>query len=213
MELKGVIFDWDGTLVDSFLACIKATKEIFSLYGVEFNEQKYRENFSPNWYEIYKNHGVPEEHWRDIDILWKKYFDYSFVKWREGAEENLSFLKNLGLKLGVVTASTKKDIEEETPYLHPERYIDEWIVWEDSERPKPDSLPLEKILKKLNLSPFEVIYIGDTYQDILMGKRLKILTIGINSPFSTPEKIASVNPNFHFNDLYELLNFWKDLFF
>jgi len=213
MELKGVIFDWDGTLADSFLACIKATKEIFSMHGVELDEERYRENFSPNWYEIYKNHGIPEECWENIDILWRNYFDYSLVKWREGAEENLSFLKKFGLKIGVVTASTRRDIEEEIPYLHPERYIDEWIVWEDSERPKPDPLPLEKILKKLDLSPLEVIYVGDTSQDIVMGKRLNILTIGINSPFTTPEKISLANPNFHFNDLFELLGFWKDLLF
>lgn len=211
MELKGVIFDWDGTLVDSFPACIKATKEIFSLYGIDLDEQKYRETFSPNWYEIYRNHGVPEEYWKDIDLMWKDYFDYSLVRWREGAEENLSFLKKLNLKIGVVTASTKKDIEEESPYLHPERYIDEWILWEDSEKPKPDPLPLMKILQKLRLSPYDVVYVGDSPQDIIMGKTLKIITIGVDSSFTTPDRINSANPNFHFSNLWDLLKFWKDL--
>ncbi len=212
MELKGIIFDWDGTLVDSFPACIKATKEIFKKFGFNISEEEYREKFSPNWYDIYRKHNIPKKYWKEIDLLWKDYFDYSLVKWREGAIENLTFLKKLNLKIGVVTASTKEDIEREKYYLYPEKYIDGWITWEDSEKPKPDPLPLLKILNKLSLSPLEVIYIGDTKEDIEMSKKLNILTIGVLSPFTPKEKLISSNPNFIFNDLFELLNFWKDLF-
>ncbi|MCX7720799.1 MAG: HAD family hydrolase [Dictyoglomus thermophilum] len=213
MELKGVIFDWDGTLVDSFSACIKATREIFNKFGFDISEEEYREKFSPNWYEIYRRHNIPEKYWKEIDLLWKDYFDYSLVKWREGAIENLTFLRDLNLKIGVVTASTKEDIKREKPHLHPEKYIDEWITWEDSQKPKPDPLPLLKILSKLKLSPLEVIYVGDTPEDIEMGKRVRIITIGIFSPFTPKEKLILSNPNFLLNDLFELLNFWKDLVF
>ncbi|HOJ92599.1 MAG TPA: HAD family hydrolase [Dictyoglomaceae bacterium] len=213
MELKGVIWDWDGTLVDSFPACIKATKEIFSYFGIELNEERYRENFSPNWYEIYERNGLPKEYWDKVDAMWKDFFEYSLVNWRDGAEENLSFLKNLGIKIGVVTASTKKDIEMEVPSLHPERYIDEWIVWDDSEKPKPDPLPLLKMLEKLKVSPYNVIYIGDAPQDIIMGKRLRVITFGVCSFFTSKNKLEELSPNFLFNDLFELLAFWKDLLF
>jgi HAD superfamily hydrolase (TIGR01509 family) len=211
MELKGVIWDWDGTLVDSYEACIVTTKKIFSLFGIEVKEEEYRKNFSPNWYEIYENHGLPKEYWEKVDELWKKYFDYSLVRWREKAEEILNFLKSFGLKLGVVTASTRKDIESETPYLHPERFIDEWIFWEDSEKPKPDPMPLKKMLLKMNLSPYEIIYIGDAPQDILMGKSLKVITIGVHSPFVSPKRLEEASPNFIFKDLNEILYFFKDL--
>ncbi|MCS7202332.1 MAG: HAD family hydrolase [Dictyoglomus sp.] len=212
MEIKGVIWDWDGTLVDSFLECFNATKKVLSLFGINISLEEYRENFAPNWYEMYKNFGLKRDYWEIADNLWYKYFNHSCIKWRDGALENLSFLKNYGIKQGVVTASTKLDIEKESFHLKPERFIDCFITWEDSLKKKPDPESLFKILDILNLKPEEIVYIGDTSGDIIMGKKAKVkLVIAIQSNFNKKEELLKNSPDFFFENLWDLLNFWKKI--
>ncbi|PMQ01678.1 MAG: phosphatase [Dictyoglomus sp. NZ13-RE01] len=212
MEVKAVIWDWDGTLVDSFSACFKTTKKIFSLFEKNITEEEYVKNFYPNWYKMYENFGIEKELWEVIDSLWYKHFDYSEVKWREGAEENLRLIKDLGIKQGVVTASTRRDINEESKYLRPERYIDKFICFEDAEKKKPDPEPLFKILEIFKVKPEECIYIGDTAGDIIMGKKAGIkYVLAIISPFSKIDDLERENPHYIFKDLKELLNFWRNI--
>ncbi|MCX7942280.1 MAG: HAD family hydrolase [Dictyoglomaceae bacterium] len=212
MEIKGIIWDWDGTLVDSFLACFNATKKVLSLFGIDISLEEYRKNFAPNWYEMYKNFGLKKEYWGMADNLWYKYFDHSCIQWRDGALENLSFIKNHGIKQGVVTASTRLDIEKESYYLKPERFIDCFITWEDSLKKKPDPESLFKILEILNLKPEESVYIGDTVGDIMMGKKAKVkLVIAIQSSFNKKEELIKNSPDFHFENLWDLLKFWEKI--
>ncbi|MGB9857640.1 MAG: HAD family hydrolase [Dictyoglomaceae bacterium] len=212
MKIKTVIWDWDGTLIDSFFACYRATKDILSLFGINLSKEEYTKNFIPNWYEMYERFGLKREYWQIVDNLWYKYFDYSSVKWREGAIENLEFLRDLGIRQGVVTASTKKDIEKESIYLKPERFIEHFICWEDSIKKKPDPEPLFKILEILNIKPEETVYIGDTTEDIIMGKRAKVkLVIAVHSCFDEKEDLMKASPDYFFENLFDLLSFWKNL--
>lgn len=212
MEIKAVIWDWDGTLVDSFSLCFNATKEVLSLFGINISLEEYRKNFTPNWYKMYENFGLKREYWEIADNLWYKYFDHSSIQWRDGALENLSLLKNYGIKQGVVTASTRLDIEKESIHLKPERFIDCFITWEDSSKKKPDPESLIKILKIFKVKPEESIYIGDTAGDIIMGKKAKVkLVIAISSFFNKREEVLKASPNYFFDDLWELFKFWEKI--
>lgn len=213
MEIKAVIWDWDGTLVDSFFTCYKATRDILSLFGINLSLEEYTKNFVPNWYKMYKNFGLKKDYWKTADSLWYKYFDHSSIKWREGALENLEFLKNLGIKQGVVTASTRIDIEKESIHLKPERFINYFICWDDSQKAKPNPKPLLNILEVLKVKPEESIYVGDTVEDIIMGKRAKVkLVIAVQSYFNEKEELLKTFPNYFFENLWELLKFWEEKF-
>jgi HAD superfamily hydrolase (TIGR01549 family) len=211
MEIKAIIWDWDGTLIDSYYACYKASKEIFLHFGIEISCEEYTKNFVPNWYKMYERFGLKKEYWEIADKLWYKYFDHSSVNWREGALENLEYIKSKGIRQGVVTASTRKDIEKEAIYLKPERFIDHFLCWDDCQKTKPEPEPLLNILEILDVSPENSVYIGDTAEDIKMGKMANVLTIGISSLFNKKEDLLRENPDYFFNDLFELLNFWKTI--
>jgi HAD superfamily hydrolase (TIGR01549 family) len=160
---------------------------------------------------MYERFGLKREYWEIADKLWYKYFDHSSVNWREGALENLEYIKSKGIRQGVVTASTRKDIEKEAIYLKPERFIDHFLCWDDCQKTKPEPEPLLNILEILDVSPENSVYIGDTAEDIKMGKMANVLTIGISSLFNKKEDLLRENPDYFFNDLFELLNFWKTI--
>ncbi len=209
MEVKAIIWDWDGTLVDSFFQCFNTTKRVLSLFGINISMEEYIENFAPNWYKMYENLGLKKEYWETADNLWYKYFDHSCIQWREGALENLSFLKKLGIKQAVVTASTRLDIEKESIYLKPERFIDYFITWEDSSKKKPDPEPLVRALEKLKVENKDIFYTGDTTSDIIMGKNAGVKTIAIPSLFNKKENLIKAKPDYYFENLWDLLDFWK----
>ena len=62
-EIKGVLFDWDGTLLDSFQADSSAYLAMFSEMGITWGLDQLAQHYSPNWYDVYRAAGLPEQHW------------------------------------------------------------------------------------------------------------------------------------------------------
>src|ERR1051326_2627460 len=61
-HIKNLIFDWDGTLVDSAHLGLVAFEKTFSELGVPFVHDVYEATYSPNWYRTYEALGMPKEH-------------------------------------------------------------------------------------------------------------------------------------------------------
>jgi phosphoglycolate phosphatase-like HAD superfamily hydrolase len=58
-QIKNLLFDWDGTLVDSAHLGLLAFEKTFSELGVPFTHAVYEANYSPNWYSTYEALGLP----------------------------------------------------------------------------------------------------------------------------------------------------------
>ena len=59
-DYRLLIFDWDGTLVDTLPAILQANVEVLREYGVQFDESMYRSAYLPDWRHMYRLLGVPE---------------------------------------------------------------------------------------------------------------------------------------------------------
>ena len=56
-----LLFDWDGTVVDSAQLGLNAFEHSFAALGVVFDQDIYRAAYSPNWYTVYEALGLPKE--------------------------------------------------------------------------------------------------------------------------------------------------------
>ena len=72
--LRAVIFDWDGTLVDSAEPSYRCFVRMFSEFGIEFSRETYASTYSPNWYHTFQRVGLPEDRWPEADRLWIENF-------------------------------------------------------------------------------------------------------------------------------------------
>lgn len=58
-EFKAVLFDLDGTLLDSFSVHLEVYEIMFARFGIQITKESFLRAYSPNWYETYEVMGLP----------------------------------------------------------------------------------------------------------------------------------------------------------
>lgn len=166
--IKTVIFDIDGTLLDTEHAVLNSLQDTI----FELTNQK------PVLSELTFALGIPGDvalqqlSVENIDYgktLWYKNFRkyLETVKLFEGVEDTIKNLKSEDYKLGVITSKTRKEYNNEFSPYGLDAYFDFIICVEDSVRPKPFPDPMLKYLEISGSKKEEVVYIGDSIYDML----------------------------------------------
>ena len=73
-KILGVLFDWDGTLLNSYEADSAAYLAMFQEMGVAWGLEDLARHYSPNWYDVYRAAGLPESRWSAADLLLQAVF-------------------------------------------------------------------------------------------------------------------------------------------
>ena len=66
-SLQGVLFDWDGTLINSYAADSSAYLAMFREMGIPWGLEELAQHYSPNWYRVYRAAKLPRARWDDAD--------------------------------------------------------------------------------------------------------------------------------------------------
>src|SRR5260370_35293529 len=69
-----VLFDWDGTLLDSFEADAQAYIHMFAALGLPWSMAELKRHYSPNWHRVYRAARLPRAKWDEADRLWMKFY-------------------------------------------------------------------------------------------------------------------------------------------
>ena len=171
MRYSHVVFDIDGTLIDSESAVLK------SLQRVVLEEKGIRKKLD----ELRFSLGIPGkntlekldiEDLKGVEEKWNNYLsDYAdeIVLFGQ-VREIVQALKSNGIKLGIITSKTKKEYEDDFLKfgLHP--YFDVVVCADDTKKHKPNGDPMEKYLEISNAKRSNVIYIGDSIYDMQCAK-------------------------------------------
>ncbi len=196
---KVILFDLDGTLIDSTEAILES---FYNSFRVK-NMPKPREE------EIVKLIGYP------LEIMYerlgvKKELCGEFAKLYKGHYKKISTQKTELLpyakeavikafsfaKLGVVTTKTGKYSKVLLEYFDILKYFDVVIGREDVKHPKPNKEPIIKALKMMKIeSNLEVIMIGDTIMDLQSANSAQISSIGLLCGYGKKEELEKFTPN------------------
>jgi HAD superfamily hydrolase (TIGR01549 family) len=205
-SITTLLFDWDGTLVDSAQLGLTAFEQSFAALGVTFNHDIYRAVYSPNWYSVYEAMGLPKEKWQKADELWIQHYGEQTAQPIAGAQETIKELKRKGYRLGVVSSGTECRVAREIDELGLEELFEAVICNEQMKEKKPHPEGLETALRSLGCASHATCYVGDSPEDIEMGKRAQMLTVGVRSDYPTSWKLKSHNPDIFIESLTELLD-------
>jgi len=201
-----LLFDWDGTLVDSAQLGLAAFEQSFAALGVAFDREIYRAVYSPNWYSVYEAMGLPKEKWQLADDLWVQHYGQQTARPVAGAQETIVGLKQKGYRLGVVSSGSECRVGREIRELGLENFFETVVCNEQMDNKKPHPEGLETAMRSLGCSSEVSCYVGDSPEDIEMGKRAGMLTVGVRSDYPTSWKLKSHQPDILIESLTELLH-------
>jgi len=194
-ELTAAIFDWDGTIVDSAESTFRVYRDLFEGLGYPFDHTRFVETYSPDWYHTYRMLGIPESEWEAVNAKWLALHGEEDYGLMEGAVEALERLKTKGVRLGVVTSGSRERVEEQARSFNLGRLFDTFVFSEDVVRKKPDPEGLRVGLEKMGLGSHEVVYLGDSPEDIQMAKSAGVFAIAIPGGFPNREALESSAPD------------------
>jgi len=204
--INTLIFDWDGPLVDSAQLGLVAFEKTFNELGVPFAHAVYEATYSPNWYSIYEALGLPREQWQTADDLWIQHYGEQSAPLIEGVGETLLALRSKGYQLAVVSSGSRSRVCRE---VHQSVLRDEFAVItcnDDVVHKKPHPEGLLLAMRAMNVEPTLCAYVGDAPEDIEMGRRGRVMTVGVRSAYPSSGRVASAKPDLYLDRLSELID-------
>lgn len=205
-HIKNLLFDWDGTLVDSAHLGLIAFEKTFSELGVPFIHAVYEASYSPNWYCTYEALGLPKEHWQVADELWIRHYGEQSAPLIEEVGETLLALRDKGYELAVVTSGSRSRVCREVEQSVLREAFAVMICNEDIVDKKPHPEGLLRAINSMNVDPSHCAYVGDAPEDIEMGRRAKVMTIGVRSAYPSSGRVAAAKPDLYLERLVEMVN-------
>jgi HAD superfamily hydrolase (TIGR01509 family) len=207
--IRTLLFDWDGTLADSAQLGLAAFQKTFAELGVAFPHDIYEATYSPNWYSTYEALGLPREKWKLADDLWMKHYGEQTARLIEGAAETIAALHTPGNRLGVVSSGSEERIRREIERSELNAVFDVIICNEQIVNKKPHPEGLEIALRRLNSKPEESAYVGDSPEDIQMGKRANVFTIGVRGSYPSSARLLSSEPDIYLESITGLCRLFQ----
>ena len=193
-ELQAVLFDWDGTLVDTAEANYRCYLKLFGSYGITFDRDAFRRTYSPNWYLTYSALGLPEERWGEADGRWLDHYCREEVALIPGAREAVSRVRAAGLRAGVVTSGDRVRVGRELAALDMARLFEVVVCSEDIVHRKPHPEALLLALDRLAIAPAQAAYVGDSPEDVQMARAAEVMAVGIPGGFPNRDALEASRP-------------------
>ncbi len=203
--ISTLLFDWDGTVVDSVMSSYLTFKKAIECVGVPFTWEQFEAYFAPDWHRMYEAVGVDPSRFAEADAAWRQ--NYPCVSYQpvEGARDTLTALLQRGYRLGVVTSGSRWRLTPEIAEFGFEGMFDVVICNEDVQRRKPDPEGLLKALTHLACGADCCAYVGDVPEDILAGKNAGMRTIGLLSQYPTSRKLRESAPDLQLESFPQIL--------
>lgn len=210
-RILGILFDLDGTLVDSRNAYSEAARVAFAIFG---------KNLPPfeTVMEIPRRleRGMPVvdlvgHNWRVfLDVYLKTY--YSITKSKTKPIPNVRVtLQTLSkrAKLALVTMRfvPKSEIIEELGKFGLAQFFTYIVTALDSHKPKPSPEALIETVRGLDLNLCDCMMVGDSVTDVRAGKAAGMITVAVLSGLFSKEELSVELPDIILNDVTELPSF------
>jgi HAD superfamily hydrolase (TIGR01509 family) len=204
--LRALLFDWDGTLADSAAASFRCYSRLFDAFGISFDQERFEQTYSPNWYRTYAAVGLPEDRWAEADTLWLKHYALDKSCLVSGAKEALTRVRDAGLVLGLVTSGSRERVARDLTSMEVSGFFRTVVCGEDTQRPKPHPDALVLALGRLGVDGSQAAYVGDSPEDIEMARAAGVYAVGIPGGFPNREALRLARPDLLATSLDDALN-------
>lgn len=209
-KLQAVIFDADGTLLDTREFIYRAFEQTFADHGQSVpSRETLLQHMGKSLVEMYE--ALAPEVDADIEKLVLHHKELHLgellplVAPYDGLHNLFGSLRTLGMKIAVCT---NRDTSAQTLFEHigVRNEIDMFVTKSDVHNPKPDPEGIQKILTEFSLTPREAVMVGDTEADMGAGKNAGVaIVIGVTHGFGTEKILRETGAHHIVGHLNEIL--------
>ena len=199
-----ILFDLDGTLIDSTEAILESFAVAFKHFNDEVpSDEAIKAEIGHPLDAMFTTLGVEETKvWEYVDAYKMHYREISCAKTvlLKDAKKAVE-LAHKYATLGVVTTKTAKYSVELLEHMGLMDYFGVLIGREDVQNPKPNPEPIQKALAKLPSDTNNIWMIGDTCMDMLAAKSAEVGSVGVTCGYGSIESLAKCTDNIYQNAL------------
>ena len=206
-NVDAVLFDLDGTILDSIGIYFQIIQTVFERLNLVMpSKERIREAAKTGEFEW--DLVFPAETQEEMDGLIKrthqitaKIYPKLFganLKLVPSAKETLEIILQKGIKVGVVTSTPRQNMTLKMPALEGlgiKDLLEVIVAADDAPRKKPAPDPLLMGSRKLDISPAQCMYVGDSRTDIQAGKAAGMLTVGVLTGIDDREALKREKPD------------------
>ncbi len=201
--LRAVIFDWDGTLLNSYHADAAAFLDMFRELGTRWSLRDLEKHYSPNWHRVYRAAGIPRSRWDEADRIWARCYARHRPRLLAGARAVLRWCARR-YTLALVTSGNRRRVLRQLRSFGLLQFFSARVYAEDAAHRKPHPAPLALALGRLRLPAKNCVYVGDAPEDIEMARRAGVPAVGFLGPFPTHRRLRTEKPAAIVAELREL---------
>ena len=206
-QYKAVIFDWDGTIVDTCGLILDAHNHVRKYFEKPlWTMDDFLGRASESAREYY-----PRVYGDDADKAQEVLYDYVEAKHLDyldpmaHSKELLDHIQTKNIPMAVVSNKRHKTLLKEIEHVQYEHYFNFIIGAGVAKRDKPSPDPLLAAIYELdsNLKPEDILYVGDTETDLLTAKNTNSDVVFIQSDAPRPDLIEKYTPNYNYLSISE----------
>ena len=207
-NIKHVVFDLDGTLINSFHTIYKTTVKTLQELNVSepLPEDAFYDQIGQHFVDIFREMKIPVQDFEKfIEIYKKYYFDYiNDSHFYPEVEETIKSLHQNKIKISLLTTKIQEQADIIIDHFGLRDYFDYVMGRRYGIANKPAAEPLQIICKDLNIDVKETMMVGDTELDLMCGKNAGSYTCGVLYGYRSKETLEKYKPDYLISGIGEL---------
>lgn len=206
MQYKTVLFDLDGTLIDTNELIHESYVHTTKKFGYDFSREELLQFNGPPLQDVFI--GINPE---QAEEMVETYLEHNhqhhdaYVQAFPHVVEVLERLTAKGIKLAIVSSKRRTGVNMGLKVTGLDRFFEEIVAVDDVENAKPNPESVIKAMNALGGSPETTIMIGDNHHDIIAGQRAGVNTVAVAWSLKDEVFLRSLNPTHMIKDMRELI--------
>ncbi len=201
----GLLFDLDGTLVDSLDLILASYRHMIQVHlGETISDEEWMRTMGmPLRIQLESFSDSPEQR----EAMFRTYLAHNqenhdrLLRPFDGMREAVAALHDAGYRMAVVTSKIRDHAWRELRTFSMAKHFDAMVSADDVERPKPDPEPVHKALEALGLQTGEALFVGDSLFDLQAGRAAAVDTAAaLWGPFRR-EQLEEGRPDYWLEDV------------
>lgn len=176
-DIDTVLFDFDGTVMDTNDVIMKSWQHTFKTLTGEEGDEKYILSTFGEILEDSMKRTFPNHDTKKVVEIYRSYHYGKFldlISLFPGMEETLREIKNRNYKTALVTSRMSRTTMAAVDAFNLKEYFDEIVTMEDCTRFKPDPEPIEIALKRMDSKANNSVMVGDSLLDLGCAKNAAV---------------------------------------